>query len=642
MSGSPPLYRREVDGLRAVAVLPVMLYHAGLPAFGGGFVGVDVFFVISGYLVTRLLLADNPRLALSDFYERRVRRILPALTVVLAVTTLVAWWWLLPRDLLAYSTSLLAVVGLVANIRLWHTASQYFAGPAERDPLLHTWSLSVEEQFYLLFPAVVAATRRLSARARLVLFAALAVASLSLAEHQSRADSLAAFFLLPARSWELLLGALLAVQLGDRPGGTGRRVLDETLSLLGLLLIGVATATFTGDLPYPGRYALVPTLGTALVIAAATPATLVGRLLAHRAAVAIGLVSYSAYLWHQPLLAMARHVEATPLSGVARLSLVALALALAALSWRCVEAPWRDRRRVSRRVVVTAAVVSTLVLAAAGVAGMATDGGTGRFSAADLTLATAESGAGAYVEARFDELQHAAFDPANPARKVVVIGDSFAQDFVNALFEAGFADHLQISTRHIAHYCGGLYLPPSQLAPHLTTRDYQRCDGTFLTPDGALIRRMREADEVWFAGLWQPWQAPLVAASVDALRAETGRPVKVFGIKDFGRYRIRRLLTRPVPERYAVRQPIEPYARAVNAVMRRTVPADTFVDVLMLFCGPDASTCPLFTPDGALVSYDGQHLTRAGALLYGERLAGHPLLAGYPRGPVRTAPVAAY
>ena len=345
-------YRREVDGLRALAVIAIILFHAGFQTFGGGYVGVDVFFVISGYLITTVIVSQQRagRFSLVDFYERRVRRILPALFVVLLTCLPFAWLWLTSEDLKIFSESLIAVSTFTSNFLFWHE-SGYFDSSAELKPLLHTWSLGVEEQFYLLFPPLMLVTVRLQRRRRQLVLVGLAVVSLALAQWGTISSPSAAFYLLPTRGFELLIGAILAFRStspGQFASGHG---FSQWGDLIGLLLIAYAILVFDRQTPFPGLYALMPTVGAAFVIAFATPRTLVGKLLGSRLLVGIGLISYSAYLWHQPLFAFIRYRSARE-PGNWQMAVLGLAvLGLAFISWKYVETPFRDRRRVTRKQV---------------------------------------------------------------------------------------------------------------------------------------------------------------------------------------------------------------------------------------------------------------------------------------------------
>jgi peptidoglycan/LPS O-acetylase OafA/YrhL len=366
-------YRAEIDGLRAVAVIPVVLFHAGFAPFSGGFVGVDIFFVISGYLITSIIVPEmeGGSFSLLHFYERRARRILPALTLVVGVCIPFAWVILLPADMEDFLVSIITLCFFVSNF-FFLQESDYFDRGAELEPLIHTWSLSVEEQFYLLFPLfLLLIWRRRPDRVQAALFAVF-IASLALAHWGTYAAPKEAFFLLPMRAWELALGAMVALYLRKRVGLRDAKWF-ESCSLLGLALIVFAILAFDKTTPFPGLYALVPTLGAALIIVCATPQTLVGSLLASRPLVGIGLISYSAYLWHQPIFAFARYISTTPPSGWTMLLLSASALLLAYVTWRYVELPFRKPARVSLRALTASAAVSGMVLLAFAFSGLATD-----------------------------------------------------------------------------------------------------------------------------------------------------------------------------------------------------------------------------------------------------------------------------
>lgn len=367
-------YRPEIDGLRAVAVLPVILFHAGVSAFGGGFVGVDVFFVISGYLITTIIWAEirEQRFSILAFYDRRARRILPALFFVILCTIPFAFLWMIPQQQQEYARSIVAVALFLSNVFFWRE-SDYFATAAEELPMLHTWSLAIEEQFYVFFPLLLLLLARYAARATVPVLFALTLASLALAQVMSGTRPSANFFLIPTRMWELQIGALCALHLATRPVARG-----QALSLLGLAMVLASVFAFDDRTPFPSLYALLPTLGTALIILFAGPGTWVHRLLSLRAMVGIGLISYSAYLWHQPLFAFAR-IRALDEPGLpVMLGLAALALVLATLSWRFVERPFRRHRGTlaSHGRTLTVAALASLAVLGFGLAG---SGGGGLF-----------------------------------------------------------------------------------------------------------------------------------------------------------------------------------------------------------------------------------------------------------------------
>jgi peptidoglycan/LPS O-acetylase OafA/YrhL len=378
-SESSRKYRPDIDGLRAIAVVSVLLFHAEL-GLGGGFVGVDVFFVISGYLITQVIAGDLARgeFSIAIFYERRIRRIFPALFAMLAFCAVVGWLIFLPRDFEKLGANIVGATAFVSNIFFWEQ-TDYFDGPAEMKPLLHTWSLAVEEQFYILFPLLLIVARRWFGDRWALLIWPLALASFGLSLWMVAAGPSAAFYLTPFRAWELLLGALLA--LGAVPS-VRSQLWRDALSVAGLALILWAVLRFSDQTLFPGVNALFPCFGAAFIIHAGTGgSSLAGRLLGRRPFVAIGRMSYSLYLWHWPLIVFAGYVAIDALSLWQSLGLVALSFAVAALSWRYIEVPFLQRNAAFARAPLFAAASSATIAAfALGGAIVLANGLPGRFS----------------------------------------------------------------------------------------------------------------------------------------------------------------------------------------------------------------------------------------------------------------------
>lgn len=351
-----PDHRADIDGLRAVAVLAILFFHVGVPGFGGGYVGVDVFFVISGYLITGIVargIADGS-FSIRDFYVRRIRRIFPALFVMLVGVAAIGWFVFLPIDMQGFGDQVMATVGFVANIRAW-LQSGYFDGASLTKPLLHTWSLGVEEQFYLFLPLLLAGWAGLGRRLT-PLVATLFALSLALALWGVRADPDAAFYLLPSRAWELLAGSLVALAPPPQPRS---HVLAEGFAAAGLAAILAAVVGYDSHTPFPGEAALLPVLGSAVLIwiGAGGGRTLTSRILTTRPMVAVGLVSFSLYLWHWPFVVFTHLVVVREFTGRERAVLIAASLIAAGLSWYFVEQPFRRAgaaRGETRRVFVAA------------------------------------------------------------------------------------------------------------------------------------------------------------------------------------------------------------------------------------------------------------------------------------------------
>jgi len=357
-SDSAAAYRPEIDGLRALAVLPVVFYHAGFAPFSGGFVGVDVFFVISGYLITAILLREITagNFSLGKFYERRARRLFPALFAVIAACCVAGYAVLMPGELEDLGESV-ATTALFTSNFLFFSEAGYFAGPAELKPLLHTWSLAIEEQYYLLFPGFLLLITRYAQSRYLLWVSGLWLMSFAASVAWVALEPDGAFYLLPSRTWELMTGSLLAI--GN--WRIRRPLINEVGALLGLALIFISVFGYSGATGFPGAAALAPCIGTALVILCAQggQTTLAGRLLCRRPIVFVGLISYSLYLWHWPVLVYAKHVLVRPLQPVEAGVLVLLAVLLAVASWRFIEQPFRGRSGwLNRRQIFRASIIA--------------------------------------------------------------------------------------------------------------------------------------------------------------------------------------------------------------------------------------------------------------------------------------------
>ena len=384
-SGSTTLnYRLDLDGLRALAVVPVIFFHAGVPPFHGGFVGVSVFFVISGYLMATLIGRGLERgdFSLAYFYERRVRRIFPALLTVLFFCAVVAAVIVPPKLFRDFGVTLVATVLFASNFAFWWKSANYFDAPAEWNPLLHTWSLAVEEQFYVLFPLYLILVWRFGWRVRFGFTALVAFVSLVLSVWGTANAPTATFYLLPTRAWELLVGSLVAIW-AMRAGATDfareeSHAIDGAAGMLGLLLILGSLLFYDREMTFPGISALVPTIGAALLIHFGrnnkwNPAT---RLLSLAPFTFVGRISYSLYLWHWPLIVFAdKYRPFGELGTFHKIGVFAFSLVAAFVSWRWIEQPFRTRKfPISRTVVYGAAAASIASLGVIGALAQITNG----------------------------------------------------------------------------------------------------------------------------------------------------------------------------------------------------------------------------------------------------------------------------
>jgi peptidoglycan/LPS O-acetylase OafA/YrhL len=442
-------YRPEIDGLRAIAVCLVVLYHAeirlaGADPFKGGFVGVDVFFVISGYLIGSILFREIAAGSFSflTFYERRARRILPALYVMLATSIPFAWLFLLPEAFKDWSASLLASVLSLSNVYFWKSGS-YDAAENLLRPLIHTWSLGVEEQYYLIFPVLLLVLWRYARRHLPFMMVALCFGSLVLAEWLTDRSASTSFFLLPSRLWELGVGAVLAkheIDHGRVVSGLSARIMP----IAGLCLLALGFLVMRPQYHHPGLMTLLPVIGSALVIWFCGAGDLVTRALSSRPAVFVGMVSYSFYLWHQPVFAFGR---LTSIDGVGLgtvLIWIVLAFLLGVATFYLVEVPTRNRRLTSSRSIWLGAVLGAGLLGATGYYGYATNGAGGRF---DRELALIASASRVHeADIRQGGKSCLNFDPAqgpcvfkgssDDGYSLLTLGDSHARTLTGPLLES--------------------------------------------------------------------------------------------------------------------------------------------------------------------------------------------------------------
>ena len=522
-------YQPEIDGLRALAVLPVILFHAGISAFSGGFVGVDIFFVISGYLITGIIAADLDRgtFTIANFYQRRVRRILPALFVVILASLIAGLMLFLPEQLASLAQSALSAIGFASNIWLWAHAG-YFMGDARMFPLLHTWSLSLEEQFYILFPPLMIVIARWKLP-RLAIVLALLAGSLALAAVGAYAKPSATFYFLPTRAWELMIGAGIAL-------GAVRTVTNATaregMGWAGIALLVVPVLTYSDRTVFPGLAAIPPCLGAAmLIVAGRDGGCRVTDLLASRPMVGIGLISYSLYLWHWPLFVFARQLTLqVDLTAPVIAICIAASFVLAIATWRWVERPFRDRQRMTgRRLMLW---VAGGALAIVGVAVAARDGLPGRMTPETLRLAAAKQSGSTLTEAcnaRSADAAPCRLGLADQAPSFAVWGDSHA----GALGEAFDAIGRRNGRAGLLYPFGGC---PGLIDP--TTEKVLRTDAAICRTRSRFVLDALIADrairDVLLVDYWQAYGADpeAFAASlkqtVVALR-QAGKHVTIIG-----------------------------------------------------------------------------------------------------------------
>ena len=374
-------YREEIDGLRAIAVLSVIFFHADFSFFKGGFVGVDIFFVISGYLITNIIISEinTNQFSIFNFYERRIRRIIPALYFVMFVSIPFAWAWMIPGEMKDYANSLLTVPIFSSNFLFWRDQVGYLADEAQLKPLIHTWSLAVEEQYYLLFPIPFLFFWKTRFRLILSFFVIIFLVSFMLAEWASVHKPVAGFLLLPTRIWEFLSGGFVALLIIKKI--TLPKIFAEFFGVTGLFMIFYSIFSYSESLPYPSHYTLLPVIGSVFVLLFANRPSFTGSFLGLKVFTTFGLISYSAYLWHQPIFAFAKNRTFTHDPSINLfIFLCFITFCLAFFTWHFVEKPFRSKHFIPRSRLYFFILIITIFFFVFGLFGRFTDGFKNRFS----------------------------------------------------------------------------------------------------------------------------------------------------------------------------------------------------------------------------------------------------------------------
>lgn len=412
-------YRSDIDGLRTIAVFLVILNHAGFAVFSGGFVGVDVFFVISGFLITSIIypLLLNRNFSIAWFLGRRIKRLMPVLLFVIFITTIVFSWVLLPQDLIKYYRSVIYVILYAANFFFWREHGGYFDGGSEEVPLLHTWSLAVEEQYYLVWPLILAfSVKFLGAKKTIFLSIALCIVATLFSQWGTEVTIGAAYYLLPTRFFELLVGSCLAITWNYLP--VANKNISHILSGFGLFLIIISAIMLNEHSSFPGYNALYPVIGTALIIYASSG--FVNRFLALKPIVFTGNISYSLYLWHWPILVFFRYTS-IELTLTNQIFAISLTYVLSVLSWKYIENPTRHMKLNSFKKIATAFyLIPSLIIISISAIGIYFNGYTERFSNDIIVMERAVN----TFSSQSRKLCHSSFrDSEKPPNKQCVFGD---------------------------------------------------------------------------------------------------------------------------------------------------------------------------------------------------------------------------
>ena len=629
-------YRPDIDGLRAIAVLSVVLYHMEETFLSGGFVGVDIFFVISGYLITKLIYKERSEtgaFSYSNFYLRRVRRLFPALFVTLLFSLLVSAQLFSPADLVDLGKSLVAAVFSVSNLYFWSSVS-YFDNDSALKPLLHTWSLSVEEQFYFLWPFILVSLLCFSKRISIPIFIVLmGLASLLLnvwffsdqanivnffgtEENEPVLDiQSTSFYWLPFRLFEFSLGAILIWI--KTPVAFKKVPVNELIFLVGIGLIGSAIFLFSSEMDYLSTLNVVPCLGAALIILSG-PKHRLQWLISNSCLVWVGLVSYSLYLIHWPLIVFYKYWHFTKLEKLDYVIIALLSFLFSWLMFRYVETPFRKpkprlKNKTPNRPFLLSAAVATLLIIGVAAQAIASKGWLWRYP--DAVLAQLQYQKGDYSDYFWKNIhalddQPFQDDTINQGKKIVVMGDSMAADFINVLYAAGVTDKINLSAMKVGHHCKTLFPFDDAQYKKLygSAKDICRKEHERLMNSPSV----KQADTIVLASYWDLSRTHLIEMTAAYLRENTSADVLVLGLKDQETDGMRFLHKHSFSAQiHQLRTPLHLKATVINNRVKAQSKSYFYIDLLELFCN-DAG-CQRATPEGYIIIFDNVHLSERGA-----------------------------
>ena len=611
-------YRAEIDGLRAIAVVPVILFHAGASVFSGGYVGVDVFFVISGFLITTILISDlrEEKFSLAHFYERRARRILPALSFVILACIPFAYTLLDPPALRQFMQSIVATSTFLANVFFW-LKTDYFDISAENNPLLHTWSLAVEEQFYVIFPIVLLLIYRIKPRLVPAVIGIFLILSLGYAQFYSFTDPKAAFYLLPTRAWELCFGALAAFV----PQALVVRLSSErrnALTILGLSLILGSIFLFDKFTPTPSVWTAIPVFGATLVILFSGPKDYASYFLTAKPVVFIGIISYSAYLIHQPVFAFYR-IGWGDISGAWFYLLIALVFGLAHLSWKFIETPFRHYSRVSNFYF---SLIFLSLFVCFVVAGLVTHKSSlPKISAFqmksgglyDVDFQALKADANAMTSLLSTYIDGYSFETSKV--RVLVVGDSLANDFLAA---SKLSDQLQLKYEFAHLDYDDLCFDPDYRSNLCSRYRGELVNNNSLVTDSDVIVLVVGFHPTTKLDRFVDENSAIIDKLVVLSSAEFQDPYAI--ASDFGDYSFSDYVgLGEFYARYKRQFTIDGNLNAQTLSAKLNV---KFINGYDLFCKDD-SFCPMVDLKGNIMHFDTAHKTRHGLINFSEKIVEH-------------------
>ena len=623
-------YRPEIDGLRAIAVLFVFVFHLNPEILPSGFIGVDLFFVISGYLITGIILnqQESGNWSLRIYYIKRIKRIVPLLFLTILFFTIISCFIFTPTQLVKIAQNSFYGITFISNV-FFYFESGYFQAIHSMNLFLHTWSISIEMQFYLLYPLLLLVINRFLRGSLGGWIAFFAVLSFVMAqwggngtvrypfiEKELFLTNVAdwAYFMPFTRAWVILLGALVFLIEKSKL----RLLYANQITIASLFLLILPLSYIGPETPYPSAHALLPTLSFCLLILCLRKGQVAYSVLTWSPLQLIGKISFSIYLIHYPLIKIFNYLR---WDGIVEMVAIVIITFFASLfTWKYVEQ--RYRKKASGRFISMLLIANLIPISAL----VSSNGFIDEYDGHDKYLAGNDhKGEGELSSEFYKQFNLSPFSLDDSRQKLLVIGDSYAEDFVNSLRQNQLDANVQLSTFKIPASCGNLMVE-SDITPFIPKKLLPMCCnvGWYSSPD--LLDLIEKADVVLLASLWREWQMPFLQESLSNIQGIATGKVFVFGAKDFGEINLRELLQIPYPKRLTHLNSLSNQSIKVNEKMRNNIPEDQFIDFQQVM-GSSEDLVPIFTPEGILISQDGQHSTNAGARYIGQRLLqSHPAL----------------
>ena len=599
-------YIPHIDGLRALSVIFVIFFHAEFNYFQGGFLGVDVFFVISGFLITRHMIKEfkSNTFNLFYFYERRARRILPILIFVIITIIPFFIFTLLPYQLVDFAQSLVSIIFFLSNFLFWQE-SGYFGDINQLKPMLHSWSLSIEEQYYLFFPFLFFIFYK---KKKILFFLIIIfIISLFIAEYSSNNFIVFNFFSTINRIWEIILGAIIAFQAGKFQ--TNRIIINQILSILGLFAILFSFLYFDESYPLPSFLSLLPTMGAALIILYANKKTFVNNILSSYYLPGLGLISYSAYLWHQPVFAFSR-INFEIDNFIIKIILIIFILTLSFFTWKFIEKPFRKKNTIKLKYFIITVVSSIIFILFISFFIIYKSGVLKTIDSKYIDIYELNPlEQGRYVRKNFLLHRDHKFNEKSILMKILIIGDSYAQDFVNMGIESNSFENFEISTFYTKPECG-LYFGTRDVSFNIAKK-YKRVCGKERVINDLFKHNLINTDIVVLSSNWRLWDSMLINETIKNFDLKNNQTFLIIGKKNFGHIDLKVLQKEKLILENINNRVNEDFIE-INNQMKNMIDKNNFVDIHKIHC-ESKDNCSIFTKNFKLISYDGSHLTKNGA-----------------------------